>query len=370
MTEPATTAETPPLMELALVSQVFPTKRGPVTAVDAVSLDLKRGSVVCLVGESGSGKTTTARMAAGLNKPTAGTITFDGHDVASFGRRERKAYRKGVQYIHQDPYASLNPTRTVESTLLAPMRKHRLYKSRRAATDRARELLKLVDLNPPDNYLKKYPHQLSGGQRQRVSIARALTLDPKLIIADEATSMLDVSIRISMLNVLGRLRDELDVAFLFITHDLALARYFGWNGEVAVMYLGRVVEQGPTPDVIRNPAHPYTRALLEAIPEPDPDLTRAKSGGGLRTADVPSLLEIPAGCPFHPRCPIAQPGLCDTDRPALMPVGGSRHTAACVRLDAVDTEMPLSEAVRAGAAKAKALRTSAAPRKDEVVRDA
>jgi peptide/nickel transport system ATP-binding protein len=335
-----------PLMRLENVSQVFQTKRGDVPAVDNVSLDLHAGRVVCLVGESGSGKTTTARIAAGLNAPTDGAVWFDGKDLASLGRRDRGKYRRAVQYIHQDPYASLNPTRTVESTLVAPMRKHGMVRSRAAAHAKAEELLLKVDLTPPGNFLPKYPHQLSGGQRQRVAVARALTMDPRLIIADEATSMLDVSIRISMLRMMGNLRDELDVGFLFITHDLALAKYFGWGGETAVMYLGRVVEQGPTEQVINEPAHPYTRALRQAIPEPDPKLTRSKSGTGLRTADIPSLLAIPQGCPFHPRCPMSQPGLCDTDRPDLASVSSRiDHVAACVRLEDVNNEMPLAPAL-------------------------
>ena len=339
-----------PLMRLDNVGQVFHTKRGDVRAVDAVSLDLNAGRVVCLVGESGSGKTTTARIAAGLNAPTEGSVRFNGKDVTELGGRDRSTYRRAVQYIHQDPYASLNPTRTVESTLVAPMRKHRMVKSRAAARKRAEELLIEVDLTPPSNFLSKYPHQLSGGQRQRVAVARALTMEPRLIIADEATSMLDVSIRISMLKTLGKLRDDLDVGFLFITHDLALAKYFGADGETAVMYLGRVVERGPTTQVINEPSHPYTRALRQAIPEPDPKLTRSKQGAGLRTADVPSLLAIPVGCPFHPRCPMSQPGLCDTDRPDLTMVAGkAEHSAACVRLPDVAAEMPLAAQLVAAA---------------------
>jgi peptide/nickel transport system ATP-binding protein len=335
-----------PIMRLENVGQTFATKRGDVRAVESVDLDLHGGQVVCLVGESGSGKTTTARIAAGLNSPTQGAVLFDGKDVTTLDRGAHGRYRRAVQYIHQDPYASLNPTRTVESTLTAPMRKHRMVKSRAAAHKRAEELLLEVDLTPPSNFLSKYPHQLSGGQRQRVSVARALTMNPRLIIADEATSMLDVSIRISMLRMLGKLRDDLDVGFLFITHDLALAKYFGADGETAVMYLGRIVERGPTAKVINEPAHPYTRALRQAIPEPDPRLTRNKTGAGLRTADIPSLLAIPAGCPFHPRCPMSRPGLCDTDRPDLTPVGdNSGHTAACVRLGDVTAEMPLSPAL-------------------------
>ncbi|MBO0884786.1 MAG: ABC transporter ATP-binding protein, partial [Mycobacterium sp.] len=287
-----------------------------------------------------------ARIAAGLNSPTDGAVWFDGRDVTSLSRRDRGDYRRAVQYIHQDPYASLNPTRTVESTLAAPMRKHHMVRSRRATHERAEELLKEVDLTPPSNFLPKYPHQLSGGQRQRVSVARALTMNPRLIIADEATSMLDVSIRISMLRMLGKLRDDLDVGFLFITHDLALAKYFGWGGETAVMYLGRIVERGPTAQVINEPAHPYTRALRQAIPEPDPTLTRNKQGAMLRSAEIPNLLAIPKGCPFHPRCPMAQPGVCDVDRPELTPVGArTDHAAACVRLGDVAAEMPLPDAL-------------------------
>lgn len=328
-------------MRLDHVSQVFPTKRGDLRAVDDVSLELHAGQVTCLVGESGSGKTTTARIAANLNAPAGGTVWFEGTPVAGMDRRQRADYRLAVQYIHQDPYASLNPTRTVASALTAPLRKHRLVGSRGAASRRAAELLAEVELTPPDTYLSKYPHQLSGGQRQRASVARALTTGPRLIVADEATSMLDVSIRISILNMLGKLRDALDVGFLFITHDLALAKYFGWDGYLAVMYLGRVVEQGPTRQVINNPRHPYTRALLEAIPEPDPRLTRSKQGGRLRSADIPSLLAIPPGCPFHPRCPMAEPGVCDVTRPDLAEVLPD-HRAACVRTDAVDREMPLT----------------------------
>jgi peptide/nickel transport system ATP-binding protein len=253
-----------PLIVLDHVTHVFTTRAGQTRAVDDVSLSLEAGRVLCLVGESGSGKTTTARIAAGLTRPTAGTVHFGGKDV------ER-------QYIHQDPYASLNPVRDVFGTLAAPLLRHRLVRGRAQARRRALDLLTEVDLTPPENFLTKYPHQLSGGQRQRVAVARALTLAPRLIIADEATSMLDVSIRISLLNVLRRLRDEHGVAFLFITHDLALAKYFGWHGTTAVMHEGRVVEAGPTPRVINAPEHEYTRSLLAAIPLPDPDRARHRA---------------------------------------------------------------------------------------------
>jgi peptide/nickel transport system ATP-binding protein len=264
------------LMTLENVTQVFKARHGEVRAVDGVTLSLEPGKVLCLVGQSGSGKTTTARIAAGLTRPTSGAVRFEGNEVYRLRGDGFTGFRRAVQYIHQDPYASLNPIRDIFDTLAAPLRRHRLVRDRKEAWQRACELLTAVDLTPPEQFLKKFPHQLSGGQRQRVSVARALTLKPRLIIADEAASMLDVSIRISLLNMLMRLRDDLGVGFLFITHDLAIAKYFGWQGNTAVMYRGRVVELGPTPRVINEPQHEYTRALLEAVPEPDPDLAASK----------------------------------------------------------------------------------------------
>ena len=266
-----------PLIVLDRVTHVFGARSGPTRAVDDVSLELEPGKVLCLVGESGSGKTTTARIAAGLTKPTGGTVRFQGWDVQQLTGDGFTAFRRAVQYIHQDPYASLNPVRDVFGTLAAPLRRHHLARGREQAWQQARALLTSVDLTPPENFLTKFPHQLSGGQRQRVAVARALTLRPRLIIADESTSMLDVSIRISLLNVLQRLRDDLGVAFLFITHDLALAKYFGARGSTAVMHQGRIVESGPTAEVIDHPRHEYTRALLAAIPVPDPDLARRRT---------------------------------------------------------------------------------------------
>jgi peptide/nickel transport system ATP-binding protein len=317
-----------PLMTLAGVSQVFDTKAGPIRAVDHVDLSINPGEVLCLVGESGSGKTTAARMAAGLARPSDGRVAFDGKDIWSLKKNDFTTFRRSVQYVHQDPYASLNPTRTIQQMLTAPLLKHGVVKGAKAAAERAGELLAKVDLTPPGAYLPKYPHQLSGGQRQRAAVARALTLDPKIIIADESTSMLDVSIRISVLAMLGRLRDELGVGFLFITHDLAIAKYFGWNGKTAVMYLGRIVEFGPTRQIINAPTHPYTRALIEAIPEPDPDLTRTKGAGSLRSLEIPSLTDLPPGCSFHPRCGQFERGLCDGAVPELIEVRAGQ-SAAC-----------------------------------------
>jgi ABC-type oligopeptide transport system ATPase subunit len=265
-----------PLVSLDGVSHVFSAAGSQVRAVDDVTLSLAPGAVLCLVGESGSGKTTTARIAAGLTKPTAGVVRFEGNDIHDMKRDGFTRFRRAVQYIHQDPYASLNPTRDILGTLSAPLRHHKLVRGRHEAWQRAAELLAEVDLTPPEHFLRKFPHQLSGGQRQRVAVARALTLGPRLIVADEATSMLDVSIRISLLSMLRRLRVDLGVGFVFITHDLAIAKYFGWEGTTAVMHRGRIVEFGPTPDVIGRPTHEYTRALIAAIPEPDPDLSRRK----------------------------------------------------------------------------------------------
>jgi len=319
-----------PLLELDDVHQVFATKRGDVPAVSGVNLTVNPGKVLCLVGESGCGKTTTARAAAGLTSVTGGTIRFEGADIDTLSDLDRQKFREAVQYIHQDPYASLNPVRTIASTVSAGLLRHKLVANRREARKAAAELLERVDLTPAESYLDKYPHQLSGGQRQRVAIARALAMKPRLLIADESTSMLDVSIRVSLLNTLGRLRDDTGVGFMFITHDLAVAKYFAWDGEIAVMYLGKVVEQGPTPQVINDPRHPYTKALISAVCEPDPELARSKKVMPLRSSEIPSLTALPAGCTFHPRCPVYEADTCDGTPPALIPLDGRRRLACHV----------------------------------------
>lgn len=320
----------PPLLSLRGARQVFSTPRGDVPAVAGVDLDVRPGQVLCLVGESGCGKTTTARMAAGLAEPTGGEVLYHGTDLRGLDKRARAGFRRSVQYIHQDPYASLNPVRTVQSTLTAGLRRHGLVKGGDQARRAAIALLERVDLVPAEDHLDKYPHQMSGGQRQRVAVARALAMDPEVIIADESTSMLDVSIRVSLLNTLGALRDDLGVGFLFITHDLAVAKYFAWDGEIAVMYLGKVVEQGPAPEIVNDPRHPYTRALVSAVCEPDPDLARTKERVRLRGADIPDPTDLPPGCDFHPRCPLHEQGRCDTERPPLVESRGRRLLACHV----------------------------------------
>jgi len=319
-----------PLIELRHVGRTFRVGKKVVKAVDDVSLGIHEGEIVCLVGESGCGKTTTGKMVAGLLLPTSGLIRYQGQDLQEMSGAQGKRYRLAVQIVHQDPYASLNPAHTVQDIMGAPLLRHGLAPSRAAAHDRVRELLQVVDMTPPDDFLDKYPHQLSGGQRQRVSVARALTVNPSFIVADEAVSMVDVSIRISLLNMLTRLKDDMGVTFLFITHDLALAKYFAWEGRIAVMYLGRLVEVAPTPRLVNRPLHPYTQALLAAVPEADPRLTRSKQRVQLRSLDIPSLLALPTGCTFHPRCPRFEEGLCERESPPLVDAGDGTQVACHV----------------------------------------
>jgi peptide/nickel transport system ATP-binding protein len=314
-----------PILELRDITKTFSVGRAAVTAVDHISLAVEPGEIVCLVGESGCGKSTTGRIAAGLLPYSSGQVLFYGQDIAQLNRADYQSYRRAVQIVHQDPYSSLNPTQTVRQILIAPLLHHKKAPSQTAAEKRAQEILAVVDLTPAHEFMDKYPHQLSGGQRQRVSVARALTVEPKFIVADEAVSMVDVSIRVSLLNMLSRLKREFDVTFLFITHDLALAKYFAWQGRIVVMYLGRIVEEGPTARLITDPRHPYTQALLAAVPEADPELAQHKRQIELRSAEIPSLLNLPRGCTFHPRCPFIVRGQCDVHVPPLeaIPEGGA-----------------------------------------------
>jgi len=306
------------MIELKNISRSFHVKRNTyIQAVDNVSLSINEGEIVCLVGESGCGKTTTGRMIVGLLNPTKGQILYRGRDILHLDKAEQKEYRLGVQLVHQDPYASLNPSFTIFDTMAAPLKRHGHTHNDAETRQRVIELLEMVDLTPAADFLDKYPHQLSGGQRQRVSVARALTVNPSFIVADEAVSMVDVSIRISLLNTLLRLKEKMGLAVLFITHDLALAKYFAWEGRIGVMYLGRMIEVAPARQLVEKPQHPYTQALLSAIPEADPDVTRHKRHIQLRSMDLPSLLNLPKGCTFHPRCPLWEVGLCDTVEPEL-----------------------------------------------------
>ncbi|WP_324715545.1 ABC transporter ATP-binding protein [Carboxydochorda subterranea] len=348
-------------LELEGISRSFRVGSREVWAVQDVSLEVGRGETFCLVGESGCGKTTTGRIAAGLIRPTRGTVRFRGDDVWRLSREDFATFRRSVQIIHQNPYASLNPLHSVEHILAIPLQRHHPGLSRREARQRAAELLTMVGLTPPGEFLPKLPHQLSGGQRQRVSIARSMTVEPSVVVADEPVSMVDVSLRAGILKVLERLRDEAGVGFVFITHDLAVARYFGRGGSIGVMYLGRMVEQGPTEEVVARPIHPYTRILLDAVAEPDPARTRTRRRIEPRSMDVPSLLRMPPGCPFHPRCPWYEPGLCDASVPPLRAISGrgsrsasregpaaSGRAVACHRVDESGELPPMAAVAPSG----------------------
>jgi peptide/nickel transport system ATP-binding protein len=320
----------PLTMEAISVSKDFRIGRhNTLHAVRDVSFNLYRSAVVALVGESGSGKTTAARLLAGQERLTAGTIRLDGKPVGVGSRGAFRRYKSEVQLVFQDPFASLNPVHTVSHHLERPVRLHQGKESKEQVRAEVIALLEQVRLSPAQQFLGKYPHELSGGQRQRVSFARALAARPSVLLADEPVSMLDVSIRLEMLALLNDLRQRLKLALLYITHDIASARYFA--DEILVMYAGRIVERGPAEELTQHPAHPYTQLLVASAPDPD-DL-----GGILRNGSRPAGQRpgsggpATVGCPFSSRCPFAD-DRCRVDDPALVRVSSSR-AAACWRLD-------------------------------------
>jgi oligopeptide/dipeptide ABC transporter ATP-binding protein len=298
--------------------------RGYVRAVDGVDLDIPRGSVVGLVGESGCGKTTIAKTILGLIPPTSGKIIFDGIDLVNADKRTIKVIRRRIQYVPQDPYASLDPRQTVWSALYEAMKIHNIVGSKSEAYDKCIDLLESVGLS--EEHLYRFPHELSGGQRQRVAIARALVTDPEVLILDEPTSFLDVSIQASILNLLKELRDNYGLNYLFISHNLAVVNYI--SEYVNVMYLGKIVESGPRDKIFEDPKHPYTYQLMQAIPTPDPSRRRDRA---LIRGEVPSVLNIPSGCRFHPRCPFATER-CRSIEPPLTFVEG-RYSACHYLID-------------------------------------
>lgn len=280
---------------------VFERQIGSVRAVDGVSFSIHRGETLGLVGESGCGKTTVGRTILGLYPATDGKIIIDGHDLRNAKGKELSAIRRKAQMIFQDPFASLNPRWTVSAIISEPLRVHKLLPNEKARADRVKELMELVGLNA--RLLNRFPHEFSGGQRQRIGIARALASDPIFIVCDEPISALDVSIQAQVVNLLEDLQDRLGLTYLFIAHDLSMVRHI--CDRVAVMYLGVIVELGERDRLYDNPRHPYTQALLSAVPIPDPQKDRARQRTIL-TGDVPSPLNPPSGCRFHPRCPIAK----------------------------------------------------------------
>ncbi|EIF00882.1 ABC transporter ATP-binding protein [Saccharomonospora glauca] len=331
---PRTTAASGPGDDLLVLDDVkvhFPIKRGllldrtvgHVYAVDGVSLRVARGETYGLVGESGCGKSTLGRAILRLTDPTDGTITFDGVDLSSLKGEALRSMRKRMQMVFQDPLSSLDPRQSVESLLVEGMRAHGLDKDPAETRARLKELLSAVGL--PESALRKYPHEFSGGQRQRIGIARALALQPDLIVADEPVSALDVSVQAQVINLLEDLQEEFGLTYVVIAHDLAVVRHI--SDRIGVMYLGALVEETDADTLYEQPLHPYTKALLSAIPVPDPVVEDSREQI-LLSGDLPSPADPPSGCRFHTRCPWRQETLCDTERPELREVGDG-HRVAC-----------------------------------------
>jgi oligopeptide/dipeptide ABC transporter ATP-binding protein len=332
------TAPETPLLEVAGLATYYPVRRGlterltrapklEVHAVDGVSFRLARGEMMALVGESGCGKTTTAQTILGMVKPTSGAIRLNGTDIAQLDERQMRPLRRTLQMIYQDPYESLDPRFRVRDSVEEPMLVHGIGSSRAQRAQLAVEALERAGLAPARLFLDRFPHELSGGQRQRVAIAAALVLDPDLLLADEPVSMLDVSVRAGVLSLLDTLRRNGDMGILMITHDLSTAARFA--DRIAVMYLGRIVEHGPASDVVRNPQHPYTKALLSVVPKRDP---RERATPQILSGEAPNPVNVPVGCRFHPRCPVAEER-CKLEDPQLrLPAGATSpaHQAACL----------------------------------------
>jgi oligopeptide transport system ATP-binding protein len=315
-----------PLLQVTDLKKHFPIKRGllsrtvgQVRAVDGVSFSIQAGEVLGLVGESGCGKTTTGRCILRLIEPTSGSVRFEGREVLTLGRRALRSLRREMQIVFQDPYSSLNPRLTVGSMLGEALAIHRLARGA-AARERVAELLTLVGLSP--DHARRYPHEFSGGQRQRIGVARALAVSPRLIVADEPVSALDVSIQAQIINLLRELQRKMNLTYLFVAHDLSVVEFI--SDRVAVMYLGKIVEMAGGVDLYRRPLHPYTVSLLSAIPVPDPDRKRARI---VLKGDVPSPARPPSGCRFHPRCFMARE-ICAHEEPPLVQVNAG-HWSAC-----------------------------------------
>jgi oligopeptide/dipeptide ABC transporter ATP-binding protein len=310
----------PPLLEASALRKVFPTLRGPVQAVDGVSLSLRQGETLGLVGESGCGKSTLGRLIARIIEPTVGDVHFEGQRISNIPRRSMRPYRRAIQFVFQDPYASLNPRARIGRILEEPLIIHKLG-NRAERKRRVEYLLERVGL--PASAVRRYPHEFSGGQRQRVGIARAIATGPKLVICDEPVSALDVSVQAQVLNLLVELQRELGISYLFISHDLSVVRYI--SDRVAVMYLGRLVEIAGHEDIWREPRHPYTRSLIAAVPAPDPATASRRTD--VLDSNLPSPISPPPGCRFHPRCPIAT-DRCKVEDPPLRELPNG-HYAAC-----------------------------------------
>lgn len=319
------------ILEVKELKKYFPVKKGifrktvgNVKAVDGVNFNIKKGETLGLVGESGCGKSTTGRTIIRLIESTSGDVWFEGKNVLSLNKKEMRSMRKEMQIIFQDPYASLNPRMTVADIVGEPLDIHNLVKNRKERNEKVKEILNNVGLMP--EYMNRYPHEFSGGQRQRIGIARALAVNPKLIIADEPVSALDVSIQAQVINLMQELQEEYGLTYLFIAHDLSVVKHI--SDRVAVMYLGKIVEITGKKELYDNPLHPYTQSLLSAIPIPDPT---HKAERIILEGDVPSPVDPPSGCRFHPRCPEAM-DICSKVEPEFKDYGNG-HFAACHLLE-------------------------------------
>ena len=322
-----------PLIELRNVTMMFKvgggifSKPSFIKAVDNISLAIYEGEAFSLVGESGCGKSTLGRIMLGLYKPTYGQVLFRGRDIWSMDKKEFLDFRRNAQIIHQDPYDALNPMRTVYDALAPPLIRYKLAKDRLETREKVCELLRMVGLSPPEDFLRRHPSRLSGGQMQRIAIARAVSVRPSFVVADEAVSMLDASLRISIINLLLDLKNKFNMACLFITHDIDMARYFTRTGRAAVMYLGSIVEIGRIEEILKDPLHPYTSILISATPVPDPKIAKSSEPPRLRSLEIPSLINPPSGCKFHTRCPYAK-DICEKEVPKLEEVKPG-HFVAC-----------------------------------------
>ena len=341
------------VVKVISLRKLFPVKMGLaglfkppkfVHAVDNISFEIKRGEILGVVGESGCGKTTTGRLLTRLENPTTGHMYFQNTDIATLKGSSLKRFRRNVQMVFQDPYESLNPRFTVFATIAEPLIVHNVGETYEERVDMVCRALEHAELKPPEEFIQRFPHELSGGQRQRVAIARTLVLRPRFIVADEPVSMLDVSIRAGIMNLMLSLREEYKIPIMFISHDVSVTRYM--SDRIAVMYLGSIVELGETEDVIKRPMHPYTQALLSAVPVPDPT---AKHGRIKIIGDLPSPINLPPGCAFYPRC-LYKKDICKVARPALREAGPG-HFAMChfagevgvESLEALDAEGTLCE---------------------------
>ena len=344
-----TAPERPNLLEVSGLKKHFPIEAGVlrrtvgwVKAVDEVSFTIRRGETLGLVGESGCGKSTTGRLLMRLIRPTSGRIIFEGRDITSLAGRDLRFVRRNMQMVFQDPYASLDPRMTVEDTVSEPLIIHRMAANEKERRRRVVEVLDSVGLK--SEHLKRYPHEFSGGQRQRIVIARALAIGPKLVVADEPVSALDVSIRAQVINLMADLRRDFGLTYLFISHDLSVVKHI--SDRVVVMYLGKLVELAEKKELFAHPLHPYTRALLAAVPVPDPARRREEM---ILEGDVASPVNVPSGCPFHPRCPAVMPEICPRVVPEQQEIRRD-HYVSCHLYDvAAEPERSARESTDQGA---------------------